>query len=79
MIFTDNQSIRIVQSVGLTALREVALDEDGSRGAKAISPFLDGFLGFYTTDGYVVYKVFDSKEEAAEDAERQQKKGRRSA
>ena len=53
--------------------------EDGSRGAKAIRPFLDGFLGFYTTDGYVVYKVFDSKDEADEDAEKQQKKGRRSA
>lgn len=25
--------------------------EDGSRGAKAIRPFLGGFLGFYTTDG----------------------------
>lgn len=53
--------------------------EDGSRGAKVIRPFLDGFLGFYTTDGYVVYKVFDSKDEADEDAEKQQKKGRRSA
>ena len=53
--------------------------EDGSRGAKAIRPFLDGYLGFYTTDGYVVYKVFDSKDEAYGDAERQQKKGRRSA
>lgn len=79
MIFTDNQSIRIVQNVDLTALREVALDEEGSRGAKGIRPFLDGLLGFYTTDGYVVYKVFDSKDEAAEDAERQQKKGCRSA
>ena len=53
--------------------------EDGSRGAKVIRPFLEGFLGFYTTDGYVVYKVFDSKDEADEDAEKQQKKGRRSA
>ena len=53
--------------------------EDGSRGAKVIRPFLDGFLGFYTTDGYVVYKVFDSKDEADEDAEKRQKKGRRSA
>lgn len=75
MIFADNQSIRIVQNVDLTALREVALDEEGSRGAKGIRPFWDGFLGFYTTDGCVVYKVFDSKDEADEDAERQQKKG----
>lgn len=30
------------------------LYEDGSRGAEVIRPFLDGFLGFYTTDGYVV-------------------------
>ena len=39
MIFTDNQSIRIVQNVDLTALREVALDKDVSRGAKGIRPF----------------------------------------
>lgn len=32
-----------------------------------------------TSDGYVVYKVFDSKDEAYEYAEKQQKKGRRSA
>lgn len=56
------------------------LYESGSRGAAAIRPFLDGFLGFYTTDGYVVYKIFDSKE-AAEVAELDgaSKKGRRSA
>ena len=30
------------------------LYENGSRGAEAIRPFLEGFLGFYTTDGYVV-------------------------
>ncbi len=56
--------------------------EDGSRGAKVIRPFLDGFLGFYTTDGYVVYKVFDSKDEAegdTEDVGNQKKRGRRSA
>ncbi len=33
--------------------------EEGSRGAKAIRPFLERFIGFYTTDGYVCYKVFD--------------------
>ncbi len=33
--------------------------EEGSRGAKAIRPFLEKFIGFYTTDGYVCYKVFD--------------------
>lgn len=33
--------------------------EEGSRGAKAIKPFLEKFIGFYTTDGYVCYKVFD--------------------
>ena len=31
------------------------------------------------TDGYVDYKVFDSKDEVSEDAERQQKKGHRTA
>ena len=48
--------------------------ENGSRGAAAIRPFLDGFLGFYTTDGYAVYKIFDSKS-SADDG----KKGRRAA
>lgn len=33
--------------------------EQGSRGKKAIEPFLKAFIGFYTTDGYVVYKIFD--------------------
>lgn len=48
--------------------------ENGSRGAEAIRPFLDGFLGFYTTDGYAVYKIFDSKSSADKG-----KRGRRSA
>lgn len=34
--------------------------ESGGRGAKAIEGFLNDFIGFYTTDGYVVYKVFDT-------------------
>ena len=33
--------------------------ESGSRGRKAIEPFLKDFIGFYTTDGYAVYKIFD--------------------
>ena len=33
--------------------------ESGSRGKKAIEPFLKDFIGFYTTDGYAVYKIFD--------------------
>ncbi len=37
--------------------------EEGSRGAKAIRPFLERFIGFYTTDGYVCYKVFDMTDE----------------
>lgn len=37
--------------------------EGGSRGAKAIKPFLEKFIGFYTTDGYVCYKVFDMTDE----------------
>lgn len=57
----------------------MAVQQTGSILASGSPPFLDGFLGFYTTDGYVVYKVFDNKDEAAEDAESQQKKGRRSA
>ena len=37
--------------------------EEGSRGAKAIRPLLERFIGFYTTDGYVCYKVFDTSDE----------------
>ena len=37
--------------------------EGGSRGAKAIRPFLEKFIGFYTTDGYICYKVFDTTDE----------------
>ena len=56
------------------------LYENGSRGAEAIRPFLEGFLGFYTTDGYVVYKIFDSKEAAeGSEADSARRKGRRSA
>ena len=37
--------------------------EGGSRGVKAIRPFLEKFIGFYTTDGYICYKVFDMTDE----------------
>lgn len=33
--------------------------EEGSRGAKVIKPFLDKFKGYFTTDGYIVYKMFE--------------------
>ena len=32
--------------------------EHGSRGLKAIKTFLDNFIGFFTTDGYVVYSLY---------------------
>lgn len=49
-------------------------------GVEAIRSFLNGFLGFYTTDGYVVYKIFDSKEAAeGTEADGAGSKGRRSA
>ena len=37
--------------------------EEGSRGAKAIKPYLEKFIGFYTTDRYVCCKVFDMTDE----------------
>lgn len=43
--------------------------EEGSRGAKAIRPFLEKFIGFYTTDGYVCYRVFDTSDDEMEHAE----------
>lgn len=39
--------------------------EHGSRGAKVIQPFLENHIGFYTTDGYAVYKIYDSHPEDA--------------
>jgi hypothetical protein len=38
------------------------LYENGSRGLKAIKPYLDQFIGFFTTDGYVVYKVYEKED-----------------
>ena len=32
--------------------------ERGSRGLKAIKAYLDNFIGFFTTDGYVVYSLY---------------------
>lgn len=32
--------------------------EHGSRGLKAIKTFLDNFIGFFTSDGYVVYSLY---------------------
>lgn len=38
------------------------LYENGSRRLKAIKPYLDQFIGFFTTDGYVVYKVYEKED-----------------
>ena len=38
--------------------------EDGSRGRKVIQPYLDKFKGCFTTDGYVVYKLYDKLSDA---------------
>lgn len=32
--------------------------EHGRRGLKAIKSFLDNFIGFFTSDGYVVYSIY---------------------
>ncbi len=39
--------------------RMVMFVYEGGRGAKVIEPYLKDFIGFYTTDGYQVYKIFD--------------------
>ena len=49
--------------------------EKGSRGAKAIRPYLEKFIGFYTTDGYVCYKVFDKTDEELAESETQPPEG----
>ena len=33
--------------------------DNGSRGRKVIRPFLDKFRGYFTTDGYIVYKMYE--------------------
>jgi len=38
--------------------------EMGSRGKMAIARFMDRFVGFYTTDGYACYKLWDMDDEA---------------
>lgn len=38
--------------------------ENGSRGAKVIKPYLDKFKGFFTTDGYIAYKIYEKIEKA---------------
>lgn len=35
------------------------LYENGSWGIKTVKPYLDKFIGFFTTDGYVVYKIYE--------------------
>ncbi len=49
--------------------------EKGSRGAKAIRPYLEKFIGFYTTDGYVYYKVFDKTDDELAESEAQPQGG----
>ncbi len=49
--------------------------EEGRRGAKAIRPYLEKFIEFYTTDGYVCYKVFDKTDEELAKAEAQPQGG----
>lgn len=49
--------------------------EKGSRGAKAIRPYLEKFIGFYTTDGYVCYKVFDKTDKELAESETQPPEG----
>ena len=38
--------------------------DGGSRGRKVIQPYLDKFKGFFTTDGYIVYKLYDKFSDA---------------
>lgn len=38
--------------------------DQGSRGRKVIKPYLDKFKGCFTTDGYIVYKLYDNVEDA---------------
>ena len=38
--------------------------DKGSRGRDVIRPFLDKFKGYFTTDGYIVYKLYDKIQDA---------------
>lgn len=38
--------------------------DKGSRGRNVIKPYLDKFKGYFTTDGYIVYKLYDKIEDA---------------
>lgn len=37
--------------------------EHGSRGKEAVAHYMDKFIGFYTTDGYACYKIWDCPDE----------------
>lgn len=41
----------------------LAVLRGGQSWRKAIKPYLEKFIGFYTTGGYVCYKVFDMTDE----------------
>ena len=38
--------------------------DKGSRGRRVIKPYLDRFKGCFTTDGYIVYKLYDQLKDA---------------
>lgn len=38
--------------------------DDGSRAQRVIRPFLDKFKGYFTTDGYIAYKMYDNQDDA---------------
>lgn len=38
--------------------------DDGSRSRRVIRPFLDKFQGYFTTDGYIAYKMYDNQSDA---------------
>ena len=43
--------------------------ENGSRGRDAIARHLDNFIGFYTTDGYACYKIWDTPDDGSRAAD----------
>ncbi len=70
---------RYIWCIRANLLKHVYFIYEGGRGAKVIEPYLKDFVGFYTTDGYQVYKIFDEKDDGADNPDKLQSTRKRSS
>lgn len=70
---------RYIWCIRANLLKHVYFIYEGGRGAKVIEPYLKDFIGFYTTDGYQVYKIYDEKDDGRDDPVKIKSKRKRSS